>query len=474
MGEFKCNHKEHKGLTEDSEKYNIKPNCVMARRLRIISIFIYNLIVIENVFAQPESLSQDSLINTPLLHSIWDTELNNLSPSFPPGQFEEDFLFKMTGKVKKSISSGVNTILNKNSRLENDSLSFHTHQVTDTLSTFHSLDHRSFKAGSMNIEINNPSLNKFIPDKKISLPAGNIGSVRKKVAAVKNSMPLPGPSVPIDSISLKKQLGKYQNTHAIDEAADRQFIQTRQGNELQKMATTTGQVKTAESEIDKINIREIKESAKNGRIMKKAIHESILNNPSASTNMKEKFQSARNRMEKLKKKYSCLPSSLDPSRGTKRNSLKGTPFRQRFILGGSLSMSTLKPFSLDLSPSLTYKIKRNIRAGLTGQYRLNGPDPALVNRNIPSKLYSFGVFGEYLIGKGIFAHLEFNRQVSRFNLADNKIQTRRSNGLLIGIGKEYRITKGINGTCLLLYDTLHKRNGPYSRPWQVRLGVDIQ
>ncbi len=448
----------------------------MFHRLKILRVLMWiNIILISKSYAQHEVAVQKSGLKLPLFQSRWDPELNIILPFLPQAQLRKMSLNKKSGKAnhRKLFNSKRNDIQNRAFLVENDSLSFHTRQVTDTISVLHSFDRRSFTAGQMNIKITNPSINEMIPDKKISLPLNFPRQTLPNIPE-KNFQQLKSLQFPLDSSGLSHGIQKITTSKTMDQFADRQFAMTRQGNELQTMAATTSHVKSTEDEIDKINFREIKESAKNSRIMQKALNETIINNPQTSGEMKEKIQAAETKMTRLKNKNSCLPSSLNPSRGIKRNSLKNISFFKRMSLGGSVSLKTFRPFTLDLSPSLAYRVNRNFRTGLTGQYRISVPDTISFSKSIPVKLYGFGLLAEYFIAGGFFAHLELDKQISQIRLADNKIQVRRTNGLLIGIGKEYRIAKGINGTCLLLYDTLHKNTSPYSTPWQVRLGVNIQ
>ena len=70
-----------------------------------------------------------------------------------------------------------------------------------------------------------------------------------------------------------------------------------------------------------------------------------------------------------------------------------------------------------------------------------------------------------------FIHGEFESMNSGVKISDTGAKSNWVNGLMVGIGREFRVYKDIRGTVVLLYNTLHDHEtSPHPRAWQVRMG----
>jgi len=260
------------------------------------------------------------------------------------------------------------------------------------------------------------------------------------------------------------------NNETIDKLADEKFSQSEAGRELTNMNTQTGKIAGDEDLVEHIDFRQIKESLKNSNAFRESLNKLNSNGITAPPAIDNKIQSAQKKLRKLKNKYSRLPSSVNTAGSEKRNSLKNTPFRKRIVLGGQVRIVTLKPFSIDAEPMAGYRINKLLRAGISGKYSFSTSRKTLPSGNLPEPAIGYGIFAEHTVYKGFFAHLQLERNIG-IKANDNKTNYQWHNGLLLGIGKEYYITKKIHGTCLALYDTLKKKKQPGSSPWQFRVGI---
>lgn len=135
--------------------------------------------------------------------------------------------------------------------------------------------------------------------------------------------------------------------------------------------------------------------------------------------------------------------------------------------------------NIDLSPFVAYKISGRWSAGVGGSYRL-------VTRenwrglNQRGTVYGFRAISEFKLYKGFFAHLDYEQmKVSLSDSLFGKQQGELSkrgwiDGLMIGMGKDYRIAKYVKGNMQVLYNFLHERNSPYKDKVMVRFGFSFQ
>ena len=49
-----------------------------------------------------------------------------------------------------------------------------------------------------------------------------------------------------------------------------------------------------------------------------------------------------------------------------------------------------------------------------------------------------------------------------------------SDGLLVGVGKNYNFVKKVKGNVMILYDFLHNENSVYPKAWVVRFGFFVE
>jgi len=182
------------------------------------------------------------------------------------------------------------------------------------------------------------------------------------------------------------------------------------------------------------------------------------------------LKTAQDQMSLLKKKYASVPNSSDLSTATKLSSLKGKPFKERFFLGGTLQLLVGDPTSIDFSPLAGYKLNKRWSAGVGGTYRISfGSDKSKYTNHIDQGVYGYRVFSEYLFFKGFFVHGEFESMNKKLeNQLSDQPKRIWVNGLMAGLGKEYRFAKKVKGNVMVLYNFLHSEDSPYDKPFVIR------
>jgi len=78
----------------------------------------------------------------------------------------------------------------------------------------------------------------------------------------------------------------------------------------------------------------------------------------------DKLQGAQQKVSKLLSKYREFSNSNDLSTAVKRTSMEGKTFWEHLLIGGNFNVVSTRPFSLDLSPQLGYRIRTNLAIGV--------------------------------------------------------------------------------------------------------------
>ena len=158
-----------------------------------------------------------------------------------------------------------------------------------------------------------------------------------------------------------------------------------------------------------------------------------------------------------------------------QESVKDKPLRKRFSLGGYLQYQRGKPDLLDVSPTIDYQVTGRITTGFGLTYRQAlGKEPANSNQSqrIAEDVFGYRNYLEYDFLWGIYFHGEFESLKTKIpNQVGDGFRRERVNSFLFGIGKDFKITKGIRGSSQILYNFSHDPGRtPYPKPWQFRFG----
>ncbi len=183
-----------------------------------------------------------------------------------------------------------------------------------------------------------------------------------------------------------------------------------------------------------------------------------------------------NKMSVMKSKYSTLLNSNDLSTGIKEESLKGRPLRERWVIGGNLNIVDVTPLMIDFAPQIGYRINKRFQAGVSGVYRAKFVDSVKVSNAVPSNVYGYSVFASYSLVLNFFAYAEFERTTSTTKSLVNDLKGTPIwiNSALIGIGRQFKIHKKVNGSVLFLWNPLHVNGkSPYHEAFVIKTGFQL-
>lgn len=192
----------------------------------------------------------------------------------------------------------------------------------------------------------------------------------------------------------------------------------------------------------------------------------------------DKLQAAQEKLAKIKKEYPEGISSIKDLPKRRPNPMRSKSFKERLVLGLTLQIHQAQTPNVDISPFAAYKLTERLSLGLGGNYRLmTKHDFKGFTRE--GAVYGGRGFAEFKIYKGIFAHVEYEMMKSpqRDSLVYLRLEQEEKiwvDGLLLGIGKDYKIAKYIKGNMQVLYNFLPEINSPYQNRVMVRFGFNFQ
>jgi hypothetical protein len=191
----------------------------------------------------------------------------------------------------------------------------------------------------------------------------------------------------------------------------------------------------------------------------------------------EKLKNGIARLEKLKRKYGSIPDSRYlPKRAP--NPMKGKSLIERIVPGINFQFFKINNLSvIDVSPFVMYRFTGRLRSGLGGTYRLNFNSKVRLDHD--HNAYGCRLFADYALFNGFQAHAEgeLMRMVPynparNINLNDSQ-SSKWIPGLYIGIVKNYKISKCIEGNFQVLYNFMFERNGVYQNRINIRFGFEF-
>jgi hypothetical protein len=181
------------------------------------------------------------------------------------------------------------------------------------------------------------------------------------------------------------------------------------------------------------------------------------------------IQEVQSKMTDLKKKYSAVPNSNDLSTATKRKSLAGEPIWKRLIIGGNFNITKTNPVTLDLSPVVGYRINKLFEVGVSATYRVSfEASSRTITQN--EAVYGQGIWANHQFYKNYFGYVEGERMSTV--TTQNDISTRSwKEGLLVGIGRKFKVAKWMEMQALVLFNLLYDNQDElYASPVVFRTG----
>jgi len=157
------------------------------------------------------------------------------------------------------------------------------------------------------------------------------------------------------------------------------------------------------------------------------------------------------------------------------NAMKGKPFRERLIPGISVQLLTANHASLDIAPSIGYKLSGRLRTGIAAYRRLSYFKQS---RSIRTEdVTGFRLYGELKIKDQLYVHIEpelFRDRRPNAVPPGNDVPGTWQRRLNLGILKTYTINPRWTGTVMILYDVLDLKNFPNTRGGGLRIGVEYK
>ncbi|WKN43953.1 hypothetical protein [Tunicatimonas pelagia] len=186
----------------------------------------------------------------------------------------------------------------------------------------------------------------------------------------------------------------------------------------------------------------------------------------------QELQAAQQQLSKLKRKYSHV--NTQTGKLVKRTSLKGKSLKERLTGGFTLQIHQGPPTAFDISPFVGYKLSKRWSSGIGGTYRLAFDGNNRLIWDYP--VYGFRGYTQCQLFKKFLLHAEYERLRALVpNPATSPDNTQRQwvDGVLVGGGKRYNVTKKIKGNVLFLRNFTYLSQGPYSLKWNIRMGFYI-
>ena len=220
------------------------------------------------------------------------------------------------------------------------------------------------------------------------------------------------------------------------------------------------------------------DSAALANMAKEVVQEQILNAAQDHFAGKEAvLQQAMDKMSKLKNRYSEVKSMAElPKRLP--NPLKSKPFIERLVPGISFQIQKSQYFLLDVNPSLQYKIRPRLSAGIGWNERL--PFDGLKITADNQRIYGPRAIVQFLWTKGIIFTLQpevMNTTIPpqlASHLGFDPTYRTWITSIFAGIKKEFTVYKSVKGYSEMLYNFRDKDGmSPYGDKVNVRFGFEF-
>jgi hypothetical protein len=194
---------------------------------------------------------------------------------------------------------------------------------------------------------------------------------------------------------------------------------------------------------------------------------------------KEKqLQEAMDKMSKLKQKYSSL-NSLSEIPKKRPNEMRNKPFIERMLPGIALQIQKRgDDLMVDFNPYAGYRLTGKLTTGMGWNQRV-GYNTRSNNFSPEVRIFGPRAFGEYKIGKGFSPRLEaevMNTFVPPFvrTISNEPGERQWVPTVFVGMKKEFRITKGVRGTSMIMLRTFNvDHKSPYADVLNVRFGFEF-
>lgn len=165
--------------------------------------------------------------------------------------------------------------------------------------------------------------------------------------------------------------------------------------------------------------------------------------------------------------------ALKESTRRQANTMKGKPFRQRFIPGITLQGYNNDRFTLDLAAQAGYRLSGRLTMGLGYTYRISISDK---NINIirSEGITGYRFYTDFRLIKSFFVHgdyeilsLDRRKQLKLLETTPTQVH-----GSYFGLGKRYNVSRKVKGSIMGLYRVNYKGEAPGISKFTLRIGFD--
>lgn len=187
----------------------------------------------------------------------------------------------------------------------------------------------------------------------------------------------------------------------------------------------------------------------------------------------EVLEKAQGEVEKLKKKYSEVNDLHDLSTAKKVGSLQDKPFKERLVFGGTFQLHVDRNTKVDLNPELSYRLNRNLEAGVGGTYRLT-----VASKELPQSMADPNVMGvrgfvEHKLIGNFYVHGEYEGLKSSIRMNSDRPLRDWHYSFLAGLERRFNLKGKFQGQAQVLYNFNSQHNPLYNSPWVFRVGFGI-
>lgn len=184
------------------------------------------------------------------------------------------------------------------------------------------------------------------------------------------------------------------------------------------------------------------------------------------------FKEAQEHIAKAKKIRPGVQAFKDIAK-KRPNTMKGKPFRQRFIPGVTLQGYNNDKFAVDLAAQAGYRLTGRLSTGIGYTYRISISED---NTNLVSGegVSGYRFYTDFRLIKSFFFHGDFetisldrNKQPALFETKPGQVY-----GSYFGIGKRYNVSRKVHGTVMGLYHVNYKGEVPGLSKITLRIGFD--
>ncbi len=182
---------------------------------------------------------------------------------------------------------------------------------------------------------------------------------------------------------------------------------------------------------------------------------------------------AQKSISKLMSKYREFSGATDLSDAVKHTSLKGSPVRERLVIGGHFNIVSTHPLSIDFSPQLGYKFNTRFFVGVGVNYRTTFGDSIKTSYYVSPSNTSYKAFISYDVIKSFYAFGEWEKSgISR--ASNDKTSKQWKDNYFIGIGKRFLVLPKLYFTMAVLYNLNGEDQNPvHPYRFQVRTGFQL-